>query len=474
MASKKELVEAQSFSRRRLLTAFVSGAPGGRELEPTSPVRGVVAGVVIAVLVVVGGLVSGLLGRGLPDGWENGSIMVVRDNAARYVTDDGRLVPVINMASARLLVPADAPIHTVGANLVADVEVLPPAGIVGAPDNLPEPGRLVEDGWTACLAQDGGTRTRIAAPVAADGAPAATPDAAVPDAAPPVAGLVIVGGELHLVQGMRSYLVAESPQSAGIVRELGFTPESPRPALQEWLALLTPGTALQPFVPEGLGTTPAGALGQVPEVSVGTVVQRQGTGQEYVALADGRLARLDPFTAAIYRTGAGGGVEVSVSANDLAGVEEVPADQSPFPADWPTQIAPVVGSDEATCAQLDVAGFGSQVVAGDVAPTAGVDVDAGGGALALFAAEADTTSGPVRFVDENGFAYAIESAGANTREEAVARLFPATGDAAAAPVTVPYAWGDLFVSGPTLSIDAAERSRTEVPAPAEAAAGEGS
>ena len=34
MATKKDLVEAQSFSRRRLTTAFVSGAPGGREVEP--------------------------------------------------------------------------------------------------------------------------------------------------------------------------------------------------------------------------------------------------------------------------------------------------------------------------------------------------------------------------------------------------------------------------------------------------------
>ena len=32
MATKKHLVEAHAFSRRRLVTAFVSGAPGGREL----------------------------------------------------------------------------------------------------------------------------------------------------------------------------------------------------------------------------------------------------------------------------------------------------------------------------------------------------------------------------------------------------------------------------------------------------------
>ena len=34
MAAKRDLVEAHQFSRRRLITAFVSGAPGGREVEP--------------------------------------------------------------------------------------------------------------------------------------------------------------------------------------------------------------------------------------------------------------------------------------------------------------------------------------------------------------------------------------------------------------------------------------------------------
>ena len=39
MASKRELVEAHSYNRRRLVTAFLSGAPGGREVEPAKPGR---------------------------------------------------------------------------------------------------------------------------------------------------------------------------------------------------------------------------------------------------------------------------------------------------------------------------------------------------------------------------------------------------------------------------------------------------
>ncbi len=52
MSSKKDLVEAHSFNRRRLITAFVSGAPGGREVEPVRYGRTLVGGLVLALLIV--------------------------------------------------------------------------------------------------------------------------------------------------------------------------------------------------------------------------------------------------------------------------------------------------------------------------------------------------------------------------------------------------------------------------------------
>ena len=61
MATKKDLVEAYSFSRRRLVTAFVSGAPGGREVEPTRPGRAIVGGLALAVLLIAGGAVLGII-----------------------------------------------------------------------------------------------------------------------------------------------------------------------------------------------------------------------------------------------------------------------------------------------------------------------------------------------------------------------------------------------------------------------------
>src|SRR6478609_7625036 len=107
MATKGDLIEAQNFSRRRLLTAFVSGAPGGKELQPTSPLRAVIAAIALTVIVVLVGVFYGLIRPGLPTGWENGKLVLVSDTGARFVTVDGVLHPVINTASARLLLPAD-------------------------------------------------------------------------------------------------------------------------------------------------------------------------------------------------------------------------------------------------------------------------------------------------------------------------------------------------------------------------------
>ena len=64
MATKKDLVEAHAFSRRRLVTAFVSGAPGGREVEPVRPGRVLIGGVALSVLLLAGAAIAGfLLGR---------------------------------------------------------------------------------------------------------------------------------------------------------------------------------------------------------------------------------------------------------------------------------------------------------------------------------------------------------------------------------------------------------------------------
>lgn len=61
MVTRRDLVEASSSSRRRLVTAFVSGAPDGREVTPARPGRTIIGGLALALLLLAGAAVSGVL-----------------------------------------------------------------------------------------------------------------------------------------------------------------------------------------------------------------------------------------------------------------------------------------------------------------------------------------------------------------------------------------------------------------------------
>ena len=90
MATKKDLVEAHAFSRRRLVTAFVSGAPGGREVEPVRPGRVLIGGVALSVLLLAGAAIAGfLLGRPPAQWLETGSFIISKDTGEQYVVMRG-------------------------------------------------------------------------------------------------------------------------------------------------------------------------------------------------------------------------------------------------------------------------------------------------------------------------------------------------------------------------------------------------
>ena len=78
MATKKDLVEAHAFSRRRLVTAFLSGAPGGREVEPSRPGRTIVGGIALSVLLVAGAAIASVLAARTPADWQQEGIVVTQ------------------------------------------------------------------------------------------------------------------------------------------------------------------------------------------------------------------------------------------------------------------------------------------------------------------------------------------------------------------------------------------------------------
>lgn len=65
MATGKDLVEAHSFSRRRLVAAFVSGAAAGPVAETPRAARPVVGGLALAGLLLAAVAVVRVLGGGI-------------------------------------------------------------------------------------------------------------------------------------------------------------------------------------------------------------------------------------------------------------------------------------------------------------------------------------------------------------------------------------------------------------------------
>ena len=342
MATKRDLVEAHQFSRRRLITAFVSGAPGGREVEPARPGRALVGGLALALLVVAGGAVTGLIfGRDEAD-WKQPGLVISKDRGQAYVIstpDDDELVirPVINITSARLILGSDAEPTYVSEEAINAEKIGEPIGILNAPANVPDEDDLVESGWTACTSAESGLRLTLARR---------------PGVAPaPGAGFLVES------RGVR-YVIAQSglpSQSGGgeqpsayayalpsdpgaqdnLLRDLGLSVGADATKVTtEWLALWPVGGALvwETFGISGAGSPApyAGGSSGIPrQARVGDIVT---TPAESVVLAEEGPRPLDAFALAVLRNASIDGRQVRVLEADRIGVARLSPDRS---AHWP-------------------------------------------------------------------------------------------------------------------------------------------
>jgi len=430
MASKKDLIEAQGFSRRRLLTAFTAGAPGGKELEPAKPMRAVVAGISLAVLVVVVGVILGVAKPGLPDDWETNALLLDKDTGSRYLTQDANLYPVINTTSARLLTPSGAlTVSSVNSSALADIPVRASIGIVGAPDDVPTADHLMNSGWAACPV-GGGTALNI------DGE--AQP-------APANTGAVVTSdGLTYVVAGAYRYAVPAAGASSTL-RAIGLADDVPAEVDSRWLNLFTAGTDLEPIIATGEG----GALPDTGLV-VGAVVAPEGTTNQFLVTASGELAPLTPLAYQMYLLGTGTrlGAAQQVAPGDLAGLGNTP--EGGFGSDWPDDALTAVAADAVPCAVLDEAqGFaGTTLATTTTAPDAAVvSVPARAGALVAAGRTDGDPVARVVLVDERGTSYAIPDAD----EEILARLGYEPEDVS----PVPDSWMQFFATGPELTVQAA-------------------
>lgn len=474
MATKRDLVEAHAFSRRRLVTAFVSGAPGGREVEPVRPGRTIVGGVALSVLLVAAAAITGVFSDRPDSDWDAPGLVISKELGAAYVIldddlDDGELPvlrPVLNITSAQLILGADGLEPRIVAQDVLETRpVGADLGILDAPASLPDPSALVDTGWSACTGDGLGLAVAVQDPPTV--APSATTDAVLVEVKGGVKGGSAAG--LWLVatapdtgaepaQAQRYLLPAgSSERTDAFLREIGLGSGSAQ-ALRvprEWLELFPRGGDLaeETFGLEQLGEA---APDQPDGVRVGDYATADD-GSGLLVGDDGALQPLTPFAAALWRT-----LDVSPdrgrrpAEKDLDGASAPPAyDAARWPADALTsvvgQACALLEADAERPPQVRLAGSPEDEASAETLLDRGersVHVAPGSGAYVVSGewGEVAPAEGGRRFVvDQKGRVDAL--VGEDTPFLLGYAEHPAP--------LVPSAWLDLFAPGVALSQEAA-------------------
>src|SRR5262245_16043321 len=109
MRTRTEQVQAYRFVTRRIVSALLSGEPETTERPMRRFGMAIFGSSMVAAIVFAGVGVYGFIN---PAGGalEDKSIVIERETGARYVFVNGKLHPVLNYASARLIVNEENPV----------------------------------------------------------------------------------------------------------------------------------------------------------------------------------------------------------------------------------------------------------------------------------------------------------------------------------------------------------------------------
>ncbi|GAA2704317.1 type VII secretion protein EccB [Micromonospora olivasterospora] len=421
MPSRQDQLHSYQFTVQRAVAALVM-----RETDPArSPFRRLagagLASVLVAAIALGGFALYGLFAGGGTKWRDPGAVIVEKESGARFVYRDGRLHPVLNYASALLIVGAERP-QTV---LVSrrSIEGVPrglPLGIADAPDSLPERDRLSTAPWTVCSVASGeagwaAPRSALLIGVAAAGGRTPGDDAVLlrhPD------------GSLHLVWHGRRHLLRDTGR---VLAALAATRQRAVPAAPALVDSFPAGADLAPLDLPGLGEPSARVSG----AAVGDVflVRNPGGNRQYaVALARG-LAGITELQASLLLARTGQGEPEAMTLGRFAALPKLP-DLAPTGPAAPPASPPRLATPDggALCARVGDDGGVREVRLGAAVPdlsgsprTAGaaarggtladhVLVEPGRGAVVESSAAPGATGGAVSVVTDLGRRYVLADA----------------------------------------------------------------
>lgn len=340
MASNKDILEAQRFNRRRLIAAFSSGVPQGKEIIPPAPSRPLIFGLVLCLVLAAGAAVASRFVPVLPQGWENSTLVVVKGTGSRYFTIDGTLRPITNVTSARLLSEAGQfKISEVGVDALSGIPRGSSLGLVDVPDDVPRADALASNMWLSCPFGES-THSWI-------GLHPSGPE--IQDSA-----LVINQESLYVIANGKRHQIP-SAEETSVRAALGLDAANPIPVNASWLNLFEKGSSLERLELEGAGRPVSGMPTPLSSAVLGSIVEVE-SGQDtnyYVVTGDGVITRLPPLAYNLYAVSksaerAGNPITIPPSA-----IDQVKLEPDIFlPEDWPHTLGSLLPDDALPCASL--------------------------------------------------------------------------------------------------------------------------
>ncbi len=319
----RDQADAYRFGLRRLEAALVRGDAVLLHEQIRSQRRAAMAGVALGLLGLCAAALYAVIGP-KPD-WRQQAVVSVAGTQALYAVDtgrEGRLVPVRDLAAARLVLAAlgrtdaaTADPRELPERALADAKKTAAAPVGGADGARPE--ATIAPSWAVCDR------------VSADGVPAGTTviGGAAPVSAPDPGQAVLLAGpdeETWLVTGGRRFRVDVG--DGGLLAAYGLTREVPRPVNPTVLAMLPEGPELAtPVVPGRGDPAPDGLPGRVGDVLV------TDDAEYFVVLSNG-VQRVPEVAADLLRVASGARAAREVDAEVVA---DARVRRTLDVADWP-------------------------------------------------------------------------------------------------------------------------------------------
>lgn len=421
MNSKTDQVQAHRFMLGRLTSALLRVDPDAPESPLHRTYRGSTIGALIATLACLAMLLYGLISPGGNETWKvDGALVVVDSSGARYLYAGGRLLPVLNFASAKLVAGDQLRVEHVAEKSLGEVPRGDPLGIVGAPDSIPA---VTAESWQVCASV--GRDEPGASTLAVGGGELTAP-------LPEDEAVVVVtsdGGTSLLWRGRRHRVVTER----GALDALDGVP-SPVRTPAALLDALPAGPDFAPMTIGSLGEQ-GPLLGSVQSRVGGLYAASGDPAQRYVLTTggltpiselDARLLIADPE---VRRAAYAGGEVVITQLPGRVVSEHLSRAEAPPPVRPPKVAVPHGG--QGVCAVVTPDGdaprthlaLANSVPEGGVAPSAqpgvaaackrvdAIAVRPGAGALVRAAAASGTVSDQVFLVTDTGVKYPVPEKG---------------------------------------------------------------